>query len=137
MVDEFKPNTGSTDRLPKNEGPVSYLVDETTKMQHEQRVLEQQGHRQYAKVNAREHHNDQQPPAPEGELQNSILQHPNLDGQNNDGADPNLNRTPPLNTEARTKFDNEMREQEKEKQHRLGNMPKFSNTPTPKPGAGG
>ena len=43
-----------------------------------------------------------------------------------------MNPEPALNTEARREFDNEKREQEKEKQLRLGNMPKFSTAPTPR-----
>ena len=70
-------------------------------------------------------------PNPEGELQNTILQHPELDNQRFDGVDPNLNPEPPLNTDARREFDNERREQEMEKQLRLGNMPKFNSAPKP------
>ena len=47
------------------------------------------------------------------------------------GVDPNLNPEPPLNTEARREYDNQKREQEMEKQLRLGNMPKFSTAPKP------
>lgn len=109
----------------------SYLVDETQTMERERRLQEQQGHRSFAKVHAREHHEAQQQVAPEGELQNNILQNPWLDSQRFDGVDPNLNPEPPLNTEARREYDNQRREQEMEKQLRLGNMPKFSSTPKP------
>lgn len=112
-------------------GDASYLVDETKRMAREQRLAEQSGHRQLARVNARDHDVEQPNAAPEGELQNSILQHPNLDKQLYDGADPPVNALPPQNTAARTKFDNERREQEMEKQLRLGNMPKFSTAPKP------
>jgi hypothetical protein len=120
-------------RLPVGRGKRSgsYLVDETVSMMRDQREAEQQGHRRLAKVHAREHVEEPEQPAPEGELQNSILQHPELDNQRFDGIDPNLNPEPPLNTEARREFDNEKREQEKEKQLRLGNMPQFTTAPKP------
>lgn len=111
----------------------SILVTDTSTMMDRQRLAEQEGHRKLAKVHARSRENkeQQQEPAPEGELQNNILQHPSLDGQRFDGIDPNLNPEPPLNTEARREYDNEKREQEMEKQLRLGNMPKFSTAPKP------
>lgn len=113
----------------------SYLTDETWLMDRQRRLAEQEGHRRLAKVHAREHP-AQDPslnPVPEGELQNSILQNPWLDSQRFDGVDPNLNPEPPLNTEARREFDNARREQEMEKQLRLGNMPKFSPGVKPRP----
>ena len=101
-------------------------------MMREQREQEQQGHRSLARVNARDHaEREQNKAAPEGEPQNSILQHPDLDGQRFDGVDPNLNPEPPLNSEARREFDNAKREQEMEKQLRLGNMPKMGTAPKP------
>jgi len=110
----------------------SFLVAETKSMERKRRLAEQQGERQFASVKAREHSTEEaQQQSPEGELQNNILQHPDLDRQLFDGIDPNLNPEPALNTKARTEFDNEKREQEKEKQLRLGNMPKFSSAPTP------
>ncbi len=115
----------------------SVLLDETLKMAGEQRMAEQQGHRKLAKVHARERL--EEPPqaaAPEGELQNDILQHPALDSQRFDGVDPSLNPAPELNTEARLKYDNEKREQEREKQERLENVLGLANQPkfSPKPG---
>ena len=121
-------------RLPsgKRKRSDSILPDETESMDRKRRLIEQQGHRQLAKVHPREHPEEPiQKAALEGELQNSILQHPELDNQRFDGIDPNLNPEPPLNTEARTKYDNEKREQEMEKQLRLGNMPKFTTAPKP------
>lgn len=132
--DEGGKSGGSTGRGIKK---VSFLVDETKAMERAQRLLEQEGHRRLgARVHAREHNTEerQASPSQEGELQNSIPQHPLLDGQRFDGIDPNLNPEPPLNTDARREYDNEKREQEMEKQLRLGNMPKFSSAPTPKPG---
>ena len=102
-------------------------------MDRQRRLQEQEGHRRLARVNAREHPDQlAEQPAPEGDLQNSILQNPWLNNQRFDGIDPNLNPEPPLNSEARREFDNERREQEMEKQLRLGNMPKFSTAPKPR-----
>lgn len=115
-------------------GADSYLVNETQRMARQQRMAEQEGHRKLAKLHAREHNLEepkQQQMAAEGEMQNSILQNPWLNSQRFDGIDPNLNPEPPLNSEARREFDNEKREQEMEKQLRLGNMPKFSMAPKP------
>lgn len=115
-----------------SESKVSYLVDETETMERERRLNEQHGHRLLgAKVHARDHEK-RQSSAPEGELQNDILENPALkDRQDLDGYDPNVSPAPPLNSAARTEFDNERREQEMEKQLRLGNMPKFT-APRPK-----
>ncbi|CAM2859038.1 Smr/MutS family protein [Legionella worsleiensis] len=119
-------------RQPKATGNSSFLVAETKAMERKRRLAEQQGERQLAPVIAREHSDVEHQASPEGELQNTILQHPVLDSQRFDGIDPNLNPEPPLNSEARREFDNERREQEKEKQLRLGNMPKFTTAPTPR-----
>ena len=122
-------------RLPsgkRRDTDTSYLSDETWHMDRSQREIEQQGHRRLAKLHARQHNEPEiQQQAPEGELQNSIEQHPQLNSQRFDGTDKRLNAEPPLNSEARTKYDNERREQEKEKQLRLGNMPQFSTAPRP------
>ena len=128
-----RPDMDAPERNPtgKRKRSSSYLVDETSSMERKRRLVEQKGHRQFTRVNAREHPEEEVKAAPEGELQNSILQHPELDNQRFDGIDPNLNPEPPLNTEARREFDNERREQEMEKQLRLGNMPKFSSAPKP------
>ena len=129
-----KRRAGRPSGLPVGQGG-SFLAEETRSMDRERRLKEQQGHRQRAKVHAREHREEQQQQsAPEGELQNNILQNPWLDSQRFDGVDPNLNPEPPLNTEARREFDNERREQEQEKQLRLGNLPRMSKAPKP-PGA--
>lgn len=132
MREKKKQNDGELpDSLPKGKPKGSYLVEESRSMERQRRLIEQQGHRQLGRVNAREHPDEQHAAAPEGDLQNNILQHPELDNQRFDGIDPNLNPEPPLNTEARTKYDNERREQEMEKQLRLGNMPKMSTAPKP------
>ncbi|HGK7610309.1 TPA: DNA mismatch repair protein MutS [Legionella pneumophila] len=119
-------------RLPSNRSESTFLVAETKAMERRRRLAEQQGERRFASVKAREHPEEEIKAAPEGELQNNILQHPELNSQRFDGIDPNLNPEPPLNTEARREFDNERREQDKEKQLRLGNMPKFTTAPTPR-----
>ena len=127
-----KEHIAPSSRGKKNAG--SILAEETRRMGRQQRLAEQEGHRKLAKLHAREHNLDPQQessPALEGELQNSILQNPWLNSQRFDGIDPNLNPEPPLNSEARREFDNERREQEMEKQLRLGNMPKFSMAPKP------
>ncbi len=114
----------------------SFLIAETTTMERERRLAEQEGHRKLASVKARDHSADNQEKnkdfANEGEYQNDMLQHPDLATQRFDGIDPNLNPEPPLNSTARMEYDNEKRNQEQEKQLRLGNMPKFSTAPTPK-----
>ena len=117
----------------KGRGKSSILMAETKDMERNRRLMEQQGERRLASVKARDHSSEEQvSQSPEGEMQNNILQHPELVSQRFDGIDPNLNPEPPLYTEARREFDNEKREQEKEKQLRLGNMPKFSSAPTPR-----
>lgn len=95
--------------------------------------MEQDGERRIARVNAREHNtNDNIGDTPEEAADNGMLQHPYLNNPRFDGIDPNVNPEPPLNSEARREYDNKRREQEKEKQLRLGNMPKYSNAPTPR-----
>ncbi len=130
------------DRLPSGKHPRSMLVDETWRMAREQREAEQDGHRNRfgARVNTREHATEEPKQAASGEeyQNNTISKHPDpmFDSQRFDGTDSNLNPAPDLNTEARLKYDNERREQEKEKQNRLQNVlgmgksPKFS----PRPG---
>lgn len=128
--------TGTSTGLPIIGGGGSLLIAESKSMERMRREAEQQGHRRLARVNAREHGNEDEinnAPAEEGELQNNLLQHPDLDSQRFDGIDPNLNPEPPLNTAARREYDNAKREQEQEKQLRLGNMPKFGKAP-PRPG---
>lgn len=112
----------------------TYLAEDTVTLDRQRRLLEQDGHRHFARVHAREHPPEQaqqQNLGHEGGMQNNILQNPWLNSQRFDGIDPNLNPEPPLNTEARREFDNERREQEMEKQLRLGNVPRVS--PAPKP----
>lgn len=123
-------------RLPKKQRDGSILFDETTLMDRNRRIYEQEGHRKKARVHAREHATEQAPRAPEGELQNSIQEHPAFaDKQQFDGCDPNITNIPNLNTDARTKWDNENTKQQAEKAYRLNlelnptNAPSFSPSP--------
>lgn len=120
-------------RLPreKRKRSDSILPDETETMERKRRLVEQQGHRKLTKVHARDHAEREQQTSGD-QLQRGPLEHPYLaDRQDLDGTPPNLSSLPPENPEARRDFDNERREQEKEKQLRLGNMPKFSTAPRP------
>lgn len=129
---------GLPDGLPSGKRQSSMLVDETRTMAREQREAEQEGQRRLAKVHVREHPDeDPRPNTPDGEFQNNIAHHPDplFNSQRFDGTDSTLNPVPDLNTEARLKYDNERREQEREKQERLENVlglgksPKFSPRP--------
>ncbi len=125
MKRKYSETTGST--------APSYLVAETSTMEDERRYAEQEGQRRFARVH--QHAIKAQSVAqtgPAGELQNDILQHPRLKKlQRYAGHDNNVNPAPPLNSTARTEFDNERREQDLEKQYRLGHMPTFSSAPKP------
>lgn len=110
----------------------SFLAEETKTMERQRRLMEQEGHRRRARVNAREHGNeDRQARDLDADFDNNPLQHPELNSQRFDGIDSPLNPEPPLNSEARREYDNQRREQEMEKQLRLGHMPKFSSAPKP------
>lgn len=113
------------------QGEISILADETFNMDRELRQKVQEGHRQYARVNIREHSEPSQGTHPEQAPENDLLANPWLQSQRFDGIDPNLNPEPPLNSEARREFDNERREQEMEKQLKLGHAPGFSSAPKP------
>jgi hypothetical protein len=114
-------------------GGDSFLLPETWLMDRMRRLQEQDGHRQFANVNVRDH-GDVEPKAQAGMsegVDNGMLANPWLNSQRFDGIDPSLNPAPPLNTEARREFDNEKNRQEMEKQLRLGNMPQMSRAPRP------
>lgn len=119
-------------RTSSEKGKASFLVDDTRSMERERRLSEQDGERRIARVHAREHADAEVSAGPEEAVENGMLQHPELDNQRFDGIDPSVNPAPALNDKARMEFDNERRNQEQEKQLRLGNMPKFSSAPTPK-----
>lgn len=134
-MSEVKDTSDGATGFPDKKGRGSFLIAETQSMERKRRLIEQEGHKKLASVHVREHAaEDRKDLGPEGELENGILQHPELDSQRFDGIDPNLNPEPPLNSEARREYDNERREQEMEKQLRLGNMPKFNTAPTPSKG---
>lgn len=121
------------DTLPDTRQKESYLVDDSSSMSRKRRLQEQDGHSRLAKVHQRYHPDEEQRSAPEGELQNSIRQHPLLDGQKNDGTDNGLNPEPPMNSAAWTEWNNERNEKQLRKQHELGLNPKFTPpTLTPK-----
>ena len=126
-----KSKTGLPSQFPTDSKPTSYLADETFLMEKERREQEQKWEKQFAKVHAREHDELPQSALEEG-LQNDRLQHPYL-GQRYDGVE----RIPRQNTEERMKFDNDKREQDKEKQnrleHSLGIAPKMGTAPKLKP----
>ncbi|MDI9819113.1 MULTISPECIES: hypothetical protein [unclassified Legionella] len=128
-----KSNIGIPTWPPLNEsGTKSILAEETPRIERERRVSFQEtlSKKLATKIHARDHQEKPQT-APEGELQNSIMQHPWQNSQRNDGIDPNLSPEPPLNTEAHMKYENERREQEMEKQLRLGLAPKMKTAPEP------
>lgn len=109
----------------------SILVDETTSMENGRRELEQRGHRRFATVHARERSDFEVSADNELAAQAGPKEHPFLSSQRFDGIDPSLNPAPDIGTEARREFDNERRNQEQEKQYRLGNMPTNSRKYTP------
>lgn len=120
-------------RLPSDKQKTSFLVEDTQAMERKRRLMEQDGERRIARVNAREHPEQEAAGnSLEEAAENGMLQHPVLDSQRFDGIDPSVNPAPNLNGEARMNYDNERRNQEQEKQLRLGNMPKFGTAPTPK-----
>lgn len=124
--------SGSTRRTPYSKETDSYLQEESKKMQNQRREIEQKGERQFARVNVQEHSDEELQHEAGDELQSDLLQHPWFQGQRFDGIDDNTPE-PALNSSARKDFDNARREQEMEKQLRLGLAPgpKFSSTPKP------
>lgn len=114
--------------------PTTYLVEETEFMQYERRGLEQQVERQLASVEERRKPQRKEDNGPG--VQEKMKQHPLLDSQRFDGIDPSLNPAPFGNQEAMIEFENERREQEMDKQLRLGNMPKMGRSMTPEPRMG-
>lgn len=102
--------------------PESYLQDDTSLLERSRHTIEQQGHRQYATVHAKEHPKEDAP-RDEDAQQHVLKENPWLDSQRFDGIDPNMSPAPLVNTEARREFDNLRREQEMEKQLRLGLAP--------------
>ena len=108
----------------KEDGRASFLVEETQKMNRNQRIIEQAGHQRFARVHMLDHPEEEQQQSvgqsQEMDADNGIAQHPYLTTQRFDGISPNDNPEPPLNSTARTEFDNKRREQELQLQARLG-----------------
>jgi hypothetical protein len=126
--------SGSTRRWPGSGGKDSYLIEETKNMELQRRQMEIEAERKLARVNERDHSQDEQS-APEGDLQNDIKNHPWLDSQRFDGVDPNVSPVPPLNSEARREFDNALRLQNQlRNEKRMENTPKPSSAPKPQMG---
>lgn len=105
--------------------------EESGRLANRRRQLEQAGHRRYARVNARFKPEVSNEPGmgPKSTLQ----QHPLLKTQRFAGVDKNMGVDPRYNPDAKREFENETREQEKEKQLRLGNMPSNSKRFDPRP----
>lgn len=116
----------------------SFLSQETMAMENARRLEEQKGHRRYARVNQnKDRQIEEQNISAENQMGlQGPKEHPFLsDNQRFDGIDPNVSPAPDINTDARREFDNERREQEKEKQLRLGNelQNQYRSTPKPSP----
>ena len=119
LIDPF------TDEGRRKIAPPSGYKQETRRMGNVRRNQEQSGHRGLGiRVQSNER-SDEEPMAMEQSLENqsSLMNNPLLDTQRFDGIDPSVNPAPALNTAARTEFDNIKREQEMEKQLRLGLAP--------------
>lgn len=111
-------------------GRVTYLEEESEWMGYARRGLEQHVERQLSQVEERRKPQRENTGNEPG-LEQKLKQHPLLDSQRFDGIDPGLNPAPFGNEEALIAFENERREQEKEKQLRLGNVPKMGNSYVP------
>jgi hypothetical protein len=133
------PSTQVGRTKPQIEAPSTYKK-ETRVMENARKEREQVGHRRLGiSVHSRERANDEPlslEQSIDAEATSSLMQNPLLDNQRFDGIDPNVNPVPAMNTEARTEFDNIKREQELQKQLRLGlspdNAKQFNAKPTPR-----
>lgn len=119
------PNTTPPIRLPKGSENSSILKKETKAQENERRSKEHEELRKLAKVNDREHKENQTNDLNDEE-QTTLRRHPLFNNQRFDGI-------PPPSGPERMKFDNNRREQEMEKQLRLNNTPTPSNAPKPRP----
>lgn len=118
------------------DGRETFLVDETKAMENERRLQEQRGHRKFARINARERSLEDAPSqGNELSMGQGPKEHPFLQSQRFDGVAPNVSPAPDIGTDARREFDNELREQEKEKQLRLGNELQNKNEYSHRPSA--
>jgi hypothetical protein len=123
------PNGDSSGRKRKS----TFLVEDTESMERKRRRNVQDWlRRRFASVHAREHPDEVTGNYFEEALDNGIEQHPDLNSPLYDGRDPTVNSLPNVGSENRTKFENERRDQEQEKQNRLGYMPGFKNTIRPR-----
>ena len=126
---------GSTDMKPPEE-PFSSLKEETVRMENSRRELEQSGHRNYARVNAKERI-DEPVQGDEPGQQQTLKEHPLLNSQRFDGIDPSLNPNLMNNPDLLWVYEQEKQKQELEKQLRLGNELQLTkghkNTPKPSP----
>jgi hypothetical protein len=117
--------------------PPSNYINENCDMAIGRRLIEQSGHRGLGiSVHANERVNDEplsMEQSLEAQSSSTLMSNPLLDSQRFDGIDPNVNPAPALNTDARTEYDNLRRQQEMEKQLRLGLMPSNSKKFNPKP----
>lgn len=112
----------STDLLPYNTTKTqqrrqSGLASKTQAMLREQRRIEQEGARRFAKLHQREHSISSNVGSEEGQ-QNTLLENPFLLSQRFDGIDPSLL----IDAQAKMELENALREQEMEKQNRLQNQ---------------
>lgn len=116
----------------------SFLVNETKKMQHQQRQLEQQGLRALTAASVKEGEYVPEDVVQEiGEAYGEALkEHPLLDSQLHDGIENNP-PDPRLSHQAREKYKEEQRKQEHEKQLRLElqlqNQPTYRPSTAPRP----
>lgn len=128
--------TGEIDIKPESSGAEA-LPEESREQENERRLLEQKGHRQISKVNARVRHGESV--GNELDQVERISKHPYLDSPRFDGIAPDQNPDVNINPDARWIYENERAEQEKKKELRLSNDPKYQNqnrltsTPSPKP----
>ncbi|MCP0914144.1 MULTISPECIES: hypothetical protein [Legionella] len=119
-------------RLPEGEQKVSFLPDESKEMERTRRIIEQQGHRPYAPVNARDHSQRLQT-APEEGMQNALLEHPELENlQYLDGL-PDDFVPSARNWQAYEEYKKAQEEKKLRNELQLNNAPKFSNSPKPRP----
>ncbi|VEG92342.1 hypothetical protein [Legionella spiritensis] len=120
------PDTDLPTRLPSGKRKGSYLAKDTEGLERKRRQIEQDGERKLARVNAKEHSEKRSNATLDNE--NTMDEHPLLAiMQRFDGVEVD----PPDHPLAKIDFENARREQEMEKQLRLGNMPKFSTAPKP------
>jgi hypothetical protein len=112
----------------------SFLVKDSVEMENNRRLIEQEGHKQFAQVHARERKIPSSAPEQSLEQQNSMMkQHPYFaQNQRYDGIENNINPDPVNNPNAQEKYQEAQEEQDLAKQLRMGKQPEFTNTYKPK-----